>query len=53
MKISEKEKQILEYCYKYWEKMWAVTIMSIILDCDFRDAPWLYKELKDAGELND
>lgn len=37
---SDKEKLdiILKYCQPYMEYMWAATIVSEILECDFRDA---------------
>lgn len=33
-----KEIEILNYCVPHMDEMWAATIASIILGCDFRDA---------------
>lgn len=30
--------QILKYCQPHIDKMWASMVVSILLDCDFRDA---------------
>lgn len=38
MKLTNKEMEIIEYCKKYIDQMWATTIVGIILNCDFRDA---------------
>ena len=35
--MEEKLNKILDFCYKNTEYMWAATIVSIILECDFRD----------------
>lgn len=35
---KEKTKEILEYCRPHTDQMWAANIVSIILNCDFRDA---------------
>lgn len=37
-KIKDVNKEILEYCRPHTDKMWAANIVSIILNCDFRDA---------------
>lgn len=37
--VTEKEHEILEYCKDHTDKMWAATIVGIILDCEFMDAP--------------
>lgn len=37
-KIDKKIKEILEYCKTHTDKMWAAYIISILLDCDFRDS---------------
>jgi len=42
--LQYKEKEILKYCQENIEYMWAVTIVSILLNCDFRDAPKALKE---------
>ena len=34
----EKRNQILNYCKDNLQYMWASKIVSILLDCDFRDA---------------
>lgn len=35
----EKEKlEVLKYCYGHTSQMWAATIVSILLNCDFRDS---------------
>lgn len=42
--------QILLYCKGHTEQMWAATIVSILLDCDFRDSALAiekYFEIKD------
>ncbi len=33
-----KQIEILNYCVPHMDEMWAATIASIILGCDFRDA---------------
>ena len=43
---SIKEREIIKYCSKHIDKMWAASICAIILDCDFRDTP---EKLKDLG----
>lgn len=35
--LTNKEKNVLEYCKKDLDKMWAASIASEILECDFRD----------------
>lgn len=30
--------EVLLYCSKYLDYMWASTIVSILLECDFRDS---------------
>lgn len=34
----EKIVKVLDYCKPHLDKMWAATIVGILLDCDFRDA---------------
>jgi len=36
--LKKHERMILNYCKGNMDFMWASTIVSIILDCDFRDA---------------
>ena len=36
--LQIKSNKILNYCYPHVEQMWAATVISKILDCDFRDA---------------
>lgn len=40
---------ILTYCKPHIDKMWAASIVGILLDCDFKDA---HNALKELGELN-
>ena len=35
---KEQVKEILLYCRPHLDKMWAASIVSMLLDCDFRDA---------------
>lgn len=37
MKLTKKELAIIAYCKPYIDQMWAAKVVSIILDCDFRD----------------
>lgn len=41
--LTSKEVDILKYCLPHSSHMWAVKIMGLILDCDFRDAEQLAK----------
>ena len=41
--LTSKELEILKYCLPNSSQMWAVKIMGLILDCDFRDAEPLAK----------
>ena len=41
--LTSKEVDILKYCLSHSSHMWAVKIMGMILDCDFRDAEHLAK----------
>lgn len=43
--ITKKEVMILEYCLPNSRFMWASTIMSLILGCDFRDAETLARKV--------
>lgn len=36
--LQKKLNSILKYCYPYVKQKWAATVISKILDCDFRDA---------------
>lgn len=36
--LMKKNTEVLEYCEAYTDQMWAASIVSIILNCDFRDA---------------
>ena len=31
-------KQVIDYCYSNLDQMWAASVCSILLGCDFRDA---------------
>lgn len=37
------KKEIIEYCKPHLDKMWAATIVSMLLNCDFRDS---YQEVE-------
>lgn len=37
MIVTKREFEILEYCEPHLEQMWAATVVSKILGCDFRD----------------
>lgn len=39
-----KKQEIIKYCLKSSEFMWAANIISILLDCDFRDAEYEAKK---------
>lgn len=39
-RLKAKQKEILEYCRNNTHLMWAAKIVSIALDCDFRDAEY-------------
>ena len=44
-----KEIEILNYCIPHMDHMWAATVASIILGCDFRDAKAaLQKRIKES-----
>lgn len=51
--LTDKEIQILKYCFGHTKQMWAASIVSIILKCDFRDANDLEIKtvLKHNGEV--
>lgn len=51
--LTDNEIQILKYCFGYTNEMWAASIASIILRCDFRDANDLEirAALKNNGEV--
>jgi hypothetical protein len=44
--LVEHERDILKYCEKNLDYMWAATIAGIILECDFRDAKVAYDKYK-------
>ena len=44
--LTKKDLEIILYCRPHLDKMWAAKIVSIILDCDFRDCEL---ELKKRG----
>jgi hypothetical protein len=50
-----KNKAVIEYCYDHLDKMWAATIVGMILDCDFRDskeqADYFLSIYKGVGEF--
>ena len=47
IKISEvKFDEILRYCEPHVHQMWAATVMSFILGCDFRDVIPKFAEYK-------
>lgn len=46
MTLTKEDKEILQYCYKHIEIMWAAKITSIILKCDFRDSKCEIEKLK-------
>lgn len=53
LKINEFEKQkrqILEVCEDHTEYMWAAKIVSILLDCDFRDSKQKLNNYLKQGE---
>lgn len=35
---KEQNNEVLKYCRPHTDQMWAANIVSIILNCDFRDA---------------
>lgn len=37
-KKSNQNNEVLKYCRPHTDQMWAANIVSIILNCDFRDA---------------
>lgn len=45
-KRQDKLVEILEYCRKKTHLMWAAWIVSIVLDCDFRDAEYELEKLR-------
>ena len=47
-----KKKQIVEYCLKHeqFQFMWAATILSILFDCDFREAEQKARAWLEKGE---
>lgn len=47
---NKKKKDILNYCRPHIKQMWAATIVSIILNCEFRDAE---AELKFYDKLHE
>lgn len=53
-KEQEKLTDIIRYCAPHADNMWAATIISKILDCDFRDAKqeaeWLLSALEKVKE---
>lgn len=44
--LKEKLDEILKYCEPHLEQMWAATIVSNILECDFRDAKHELQKIK-------
>jgi len=52
---KEKLNEIARYCAKESAGgyMWADYILSIILECDFRDSQQLYNKLYKKDELDD
>lgn len=44
--MSKQDKEILSYCAKHIDHMWAAVIAGIILGCDFRDSKSMLIELK-------
>lgn len=36
--FRKKHKEVVGYCAQHIDKMWASTIVGILLNCDFRDA---------------
>ena len=55
MTKKEKLNEIARYCAKESAEgyMWADYILSIILECDFRDSQQLYNKLYKKDELDD
>lgn len=48
---DEKNKAVVEYCLLYSDMMWAATVISKLLDCDFRDSERVAKMyLKQFGK---
>ena len=49
-RLREKEKQILNVCTGNTEYMWSAKIVSILLDCDFRDAKQYLDDILNQGK---
>jgi len=48
--LENQKKEILKFCTPHLDQMWAARVVSILLDCDFRDAQ---EALKQCGKLDD
>jgi hypothetical protein len=43
-KMNEKLTAIENYSKSHVDEMWAATVMSVILECDFRDVPTVLRD---------
>ncbi len=39
--------EVLAYCEPHLDQMWAARIASILLNCDFRNTPWIKAKIKE------
>jgi hypothetical protein len=46
--FTKYEREVLHYCYKHIDHMWAACVAGIILECEFRDAKLILKALYDT-----
>jgi len=44
--IDKRVSEVLAYCQKHIDQMWAATVAGMLLNCDFRDADEMLKNFK-------
>lgn len=49
-KLKQKQLRVINYSKDKLDQMWAATVVSVLLDCDFRDAKEVVKKWEDMKD---